>query len=553
MLSPSYITLVFLIILGVYSWHRRNVPGALPFAISCILSTLWVAAVLMESGVGDATSKVLWIKVQQVCQLPSTISITCFLLEYTWPGRWLNRRNLALLSLAPLLYLGLGLTNDFHHLLWLNSLSVNPLRLLHGPMVSVFILYSYILVIVNFGVYGWLLLKSPFNRWPAVIMLSGTLAARILYLINQSGLTPFSLSLNVIAIGIIYLTFAMALFFFGIFDPTKLARTQVIAQMREGMLVLDLFGRIVNLNPSALCLIGVTEKQALGKPIQELFPTTTGLTADLLKGSHQAEIRLGNETKDRHYSVSVSTLRDWRGMSAGHLLLLHDVSDLKQAQAQLIEQGRALAAMEERQNLARDLHDSASQVLGYVNFQIDAVRQLYHTGRAAEAETQLTRLANTVQDAHADIREFILNLRMGPAPQQTLLPVLQQYLENFALQNDIEARLTVHPGVDETCLDWQSSAQVFRIVQEALSNARKHAKARRVDVTLEQIGDRLRVQTRDDGCGFDLQQTIKSNRYGLAIMRERAVKLGGCLSIHSTPGAGTHLTLEIPINHARPQ
>jgi signal transduction histidine kinase len=551
MLWPTYVILLFLLILAVYSGRRRSVPGALPFAISCILSALWVAAVLLEGAAGEPGAKVFWIKVQQVFQLPSTISITCFLLEYVRPGRWINRRSLTLLAIAPILFLGLGLTNEFHHLLWLKPPAANLARPLHGPFISVFLLYSYGFVLVNFAVYGWLLLKSPDNRWPAAFMLTGTLAARSLFLLHTYQLVQTSLPLDVLSIGLIYLTFAISLFFFGILDPTKLARQQIIAQMHEGVLVLDLHGRVANLNPAAQRLLDVSEKQALGRPIQEILPVSLALTPDDLQTSHPTEFHLGTGAAARYYSLSVSILKEWRGMPAGHLLLLYDISELKQAQAQLIDQGRTLAVMEERQNLARDLHDSTGQVLGYVGFQVDAARQLYISGRAAAADAQLARLAAIVQDAHADVREFILNLRMGPSPQQTLLPALQQYLENFTLQNDIEARLTIAPGVNDACLDWQVSTHVFRIVQEALSNARKHAKAKRIEVSLEAVADCLRVTTRDDGCGFDLQQTIQTNRFGLVFMHERAAKLGGSLTIQSAPGVGACITLEIPLHPAR--
>jgi PAS domain S-box-containing protein len=456
-----------------------------------------------------------------------------------------------LLAIAPLLFLGLALTNDFHHGLWLNSPAPSSVPLLFGPVIPLMMIYSYSLVIINIAVYGWLMLKSPDNRWPAAFMLSGTLAARILYLMTQLKWVQTTLPLNVISIGLIYLAFAIALFFFSIFDPTKLARQQVITQMRAGMLALDSSGRIVHLNPAAQHLLGVTEKFALGRLLQELLPAGTGFTGDSLKDPSQREICLEEEGEVRRYSLSASTLEDWRGVPAGHLLLLYDITELKQAQAQLVEQGRTLAALEERQNLARDLHDSTSQALSYIGFQIDAARQLYRSGQGAKAEVQLARLAMILQDAHADIREFILNLRTGISPEQALFPALQQYLENFALQNEIEAHLTIYPSASESCLDWQASTQVFRIVQEALSNARKHAKAKKIEVTLEDVHDRLRVMTQDDGCGFDVQQTIQANQFGFVFMRERAAKLGGCLSIQSAPGTGTRVILEIPHSDLR--
>jgi hypothetical protein len=94
------------------------VPGALRFSIGSLLAALWAAGSVMEYAAVDVATKIFWVKVQAIWQLPTVTAITCFTLEYTWPGRWLTRRNLALLSIAPLLFLGLTLTNNLHHLLW---------------------------------------------------------------------------------------------------------------------------------------------------------------------------------------------------------------------------------------------------------------------------------------------------------------------------------------------------------------------------------------------------------------------------------------------------
>jgi hypothetical protein len=117
-LLPQFLTILFLLFLCVYSWRRRSVPGALPFAIASLFAALWVAGSFMEYAVLDPNTKIFWAKVQAASQLPTITALTCFALEYAWPGRWLTRRNLILLSIAPLLFLILLLTNDFHHLLW---------------------------------------------------------------------------------------------------------------------------------------------------------------------------------------------------------------------------------------------------------------------------------------------------------------------------------------------------------------------------------------------------------------------------------------------------
>jgi hypothetical protein len=115
---PSLITFLILPALAAYAWSRRGVPGALPFAIGSLLAALWAGGSVMEYAAVGLADKIMWVKVQAVWQMPAITAITCFSLEYAWPGCWLTRRNLAWLALAPLLVLAMTLCNNRWHLMW---------------------------------------------------------------------------------------------------------------------------------------------------------------------------------------------------------------------------------------------------------------------------------------------------------------------------------------------------------------------------------------------------------------------------------------------------
>ena len=115
---PSFFTVMLLTVLAVYAWRRRNLPGALPFAIYCLLGVLFLAAKVIEFLAVDFETKIFWFNTEYPWWLPGTTALTCFVLEYAWPGRWVTRRTLALLSIVPLLALALLFTNDFHNLLF---------------------------------------------------------------------------------------------------------------------------------------------------------------------------------------------------------------------------------------------------------------------------------------------------------------------------------------------------------------------------------------------------------------------------------------------------
>jgi signal transduction histidine kinase len=229
----------------------------------------------------------------------------------------------------------------------------------------------------------------------------------------------------------------------------------------------------------------------------------------------------------------------------GSLVVLHDITPLRQAHERLLQQERALATLRERERLARELHDSVGQVLAYVSLQADATRKLLDDGKASLAGDQLSRLASIARDAHADVREFILALRAAPAEQRAFFPTLRHYLDGFTQNYGIATSLVLPEDLDEAAFEPEAQAQLFRIIQEALSNARKHGGARSVKVAFERQDGLARVIVQDDGEGFDPRAVERG--LGLRFMRERAAELSGSVEVQSAPGAGARVVVALPL------
>ncbi|MBP8949555.1 MAG: ATP-binding protein, partial [Candidatus Promineofilum sp.] len=191
--------------------------------------------------------------------------------------------------------------------------------------------------------------------------------------------------------------------------------------------------------------------------------------------------------------------------------------------------------------------DSAGQVLAYVSLQAQAIRQSVRDGKTAAAEAQLIQLAAAAQGAHVDVRESILSLKAVAAEDQPFAAALTRYLDTYAARYDLPIKLTVADGLDNPFAP-EASAQVLRVVQEALTNARKHGQAHHVGVTVGRANGSARVVITDDGQGFD-PGAVGDGHYGLAIMHERMAQVGGRLAIESQPGAGTRVALEAPLIH----
>jgi hypothetical protein len=167
----------------------------------------------------------------------------------------------------------------------------------------------------------------------------------------------------------------------------------------------------------------------------------------------------------RRYVLEISPLSDWRGLEIGRLLLLLDVTERRRAQAQILEQQRALAMLRERESLARELHDSMGQVLGFASLKMGATRALIAGDQLAKADDQLARLEDIMADAHADVREYILNLRTAPTEERPFFSALQHYLAGFRQNYGFQVDLSIGPGVDDGLLPPEAQMQLFRIVR----------------------------------------------------------------------------------------
>jgi PAS domain S-box-containing protein len=224
-----------------------------------------------------------------------------------------------------------------------------------------------------------------------------------------------------------------------------------------------------------------------------------------------------------------------------------DVTERKLAEEQLLEHQRMMTVLEERERLARDLHDSLGQVLSYVNVQAQAARELLGQGQSTAVDEHLARLVEVAQDAHADMRQYIANLKTTVAPDHEFLPALGQYLQRFSRLYEMDVTLRIPLDWTEGTLDPFAEVQLWRIIQEALTNVRKHANANNIQVTFTVEDDQVQLVVHDDGCGFDAAQLdMTGNKLGLSIMRERAEELRGTFVLNSEPDRGTHIIVRVP-------
>ncbi len=208
----------------------------------------------------------------------------------------------------------------------------------------------------------------------------------------------------------------------------------------------------------------------------------------------------------------------------------------------LAARDREMAVSEERNLLAQELHDSIAQSLAFLKIQVQLLRSGLQKQRPADVDAALAEIDAGVRESYADVRELLLHFRTRPG-HEDIQHALRTTLSKFELQSGIQAQLMVHGnGVP---LPPDEQIQVLHVVQEALSNVRKHAGAQHVEVRVIQE-PAWRFEVSDDGRGFDTENgRFDETHVGLRIMRERAQRIGASLSVRPREGGGTVVALEL--------
>lgn len=309
------------------------------------------------------------------------------------------------------------------------------------------------------------------------------------------------------------------------------------------------------------------QREAIGP-----LPKTHGLLGAMLKDPKHYRIRnIGDDTRFRGWPEHHPRMRSFLGVpivskstiiGAFYLTDKRDAPEFTDADRQMIEllaahaaiaienarlfeRSRELSVVEERNRLARDLHDSVSQTLFSMDLTAEAAATLVDRN-PAEAKAKIWKLQELGRDAVQELRSLIFELRPAQLEEDGLVSTLQKHIG--VLKGIYPMEIDLHVN-GERPLKADVERQVFAIAQEALNNALKHSRAKKIMVELDMPLPRVALTVRDDGAGFDpLAPAVRSQRLGLTSMQERAEALGGSLRIDSSPGKGTQVILEIHVD-----
>lgn len=412
----SFVVAVVSGALALYVWRRRGAPGGRALALLMLAVTVWSGSYALELSAVGLPDKVLWARVEYLGIVTVPPAWLAFALQYTGRGARLDPRRLVLLSALPAATLLLVWTNEAHGLIWSAVALDGPfLEVEYGPAFWIYWAYAYALILL-----GTLLMVSMLRRSPdlygrqGAALLFGAFAPWLgngLYVLGLSplpnlDLTPLAFLLSGVAI-------TWALFRWRLLDIVPVARTAVVEELSDGVVVLDDRDRIVDLNPAARRILNLPGSGAVGMGLDQV-----GTGRELLRnlrGGARREVRLGG----RHdYEVSVSALPDRRGGPAARLVVLHDITERKRAEEEIRRLNETLelrvaertaqleAAVSETAQSERMLRESEERFRSLVRNASDLIIVLDAEGRIVYESPAVERVLGYMPEERVGSRAF---------------------------------------------------------------------------------------------------------------------------------------------------
>lgn len=335
----------------------------------------------------------------------------------------------------------------------------------------------------------------------------------------------------------------------------------VIEFAPDAFILTDPSGQIVQLNARAEELFGYRRDELVGQPVELLIPPRLRAVHEEHRSDYTRNagrmVKMGaalsclrKDGSEFPADINLSPLQTNRGNLL--MAVVRDVSDRQRAEQALMASGQRLreltvrteAAREnERKHIAREVHDELGQVLTALRMDLSFLgmqSSADHPGLKEKTET----MKALVDRAILGVRNVASSLRPA-ALDMGLASAIEWICGEFASRTGMACEFHVDQDVVE--MDEARAVVLFRIVQESLTNIARYAQASRVDISMHQQDECLKLEVSDDGLGFDLSEARRKKSFGLLGMQERAIALGGLVEVNSAPGQGTRISVSIPL------
>ncbi len=563
---------------AIYAWLRRAAPGGAPLALLMLAVAMWALAAAGEFAAVSVPAKIWWSKITYLGIVGVAPAWLLFVLDYGQRTEWLTPRRIALLWIVPAITLLLVFTNEWHHLIWprVTPSSDAPGAMLiydHGIGFWVEWAYSYLLMLVGTILLVQTTLRPPrLYRRQAKVMLAGAAMPWVGNLLYIAGLVPLpGLDLTPIAFALTGLAAGVGFLRFQILELVPIARDTLVESMSDGVLVVDAQNRVVDINPMACRAIGCDPARVIGQQAGVALAAWPDLVAryrDVPEA--QAEIAVDSLAGSRWLDLRISPLYDRRKRLTGRLIVLHDVTERRQAEQALQEYAHELEASNTEldayaHTVAHDLKGPLSTIIGYSSLLVAGV------GKKSPEEIK-TALRTVLQSGYK-MRSIIDNLLLLASVRQ-IGDLPTGPVDMAAIVSEVRIRLNAEIAARQAEIvlprRWPVATGYAPWVEEVwvnyVSNALKYgSEPLRIELGFDQGGDKrsgpsIRFWVRDSGPGLTPEEQArlfspftrleqidtKGHGLGLSIVGRIVGRLGGQVGVESKVGEGSTFWFTLP-------
>jgi PAS domain S-box-containing protein len=567
--SMMILSLLASLFVMVLTFQHRKANGAKAMIALAAATFVWTLGFLLEANSSTLEQQLFFNNVGYIGSMSVPVAWFIFALHYTRDNLVVTGWRILPLCIVPLVIVALVWSNDLHHLMWFNEhLSTSGSFTItvknYGPFFWIGLVYNYALIVTGAVILiRRLFVGAPLYTRQAVSLIVAVSLPLIWNFIYVFDLTPLPRKdLTPVMFAISGIAITLGLMRFQLFRIVPFARRFLVQQLRDGILIFDTSNRLLEANPAALKITGL-EKNKIGKEIeylQSLSPVLKRLSS-IESGSVELPLTISGE--EHIYELETMPMHDNHNQLVGWMVILHEITERKKMQEQLITQDRLASIGELTSGVAHELNNPLSIISGYSELLLK--REL-----PADIKSDVDVIISEVERAAKIVDNLLTFARQQPEEKLhiDINGIIENILEIRAYEQKVNNIRTVTNYASDLPNILGNAFQLRQVFVNIIINAEyfmieKHGKGT-LTISTERAGDFVRVSIKDDGPGiiqenmgrlfnpfFTTKEVGKGTGLGLSICHGIIVEHGGKIWAESTQGKGAIFISELPV-HEKP-
>jgi|GEM_PF-1336129 len=582
--APYFFILIIISVitagLAIFTWRRRKVKGAASLSLMLGSAAIWAGTYTIQVGYPSPT--LFWGNFYFIGIAIVPVAWLLFCLQYSGYERLVNRRNIALLFIIPTITLLTYWTNEFHHMVRIKitvQQEAGFIRITsqNGYFYWQHLVYSYLIIVI-----GLVLLVRAIIRYPSLYkgqagaLLVAAFVPWVLNIGQQLGIDLQGVDLTPLGFCITGLAIAWAIFRYRLINIVPVARETIISSLSDRVIVLDEQNFIVDLNPAAANGLGRTTSELIGQPVEAVYADYHELIERFRDVPEiQTELAVNTSRGREHFDMRLTPIYDRNGKMSGRVILLHDITKLKQA-AEELQKAKEMA--EEANyakstflaNMSHELRTPLNAIIGYSEMlqeeasELEPDEFLPDLAKISGAGKQLLGLINDILDL-SKIEAGKMELYLETLDISTLINDVVSTIKPLIQKNENQLEVIYSGNLGYLQAD---ATKLRQTLYNLLSNAAKFTHNGTITLEIsrtksEESSSSFTFRVTDTGIGMNEQQLSKlfqpftqadasttrkfgGTGLGLAISRRFCQMMGGDIQVESTPNQGSTFTVTLP-------